>query len=97
MKYTIKQTETFKTWLKTVKDRTAFIAIIRRLERAGNGNFGDAKSIDDGVSEMRVDVGAGYRLYYTIRGNEIVFFLNGGKKSTQKSDIKIAKSKAKGI
>lgn len=97
MKYTVIQTETFKDWLAKVRDRKAFIAIARRLDRAANGNLGDTKSVGDGVSEMRVDVGAGYRLYYTIRGNQIVFFLNGGNKSTQQSDIKTAKNKAKGI
>lgn len=97
MKYTVIQTETFKDWLAKVKDRRAFIAIARRLDRAANGNLGDTKTVGDGVSEMRVDVGAGYRLYYTIRGNQIVFFLNGGNKSTQQSDIKTAKNKAKGI
>lgn len=97
MKYTVIQTETFKDWLAKVRDRKAFIAIARRLDRAANGNLGDTKSVGDGVSEMRVDVGAGYRLYYTVRGNQIVFFLNGGNKSTQQSDIKTAKNKAKGI
>ena len=97
MKYTVIQTETFKDWLAKVRDRKAFIAIARRLDRAANGNLGDTKSVGDGVSEMRVDVGAGYRLYYTIRGNQIVFFLNGGNKSTQQSDIKTAKNKAKGV
>ena len=97
MKYTVIQTETFKDWLAKVRDRKAFIAIARRLDRAANGNLGDTKPVGDGVSEMRVDVGAGYRLYYTVRGNQIVLFLNGGNKSTQQSDIKTAKNKAKGI
>jgi putative addiction module killer protein len=75
MKYTVMQTEEFREWHKNVKDRVARIAIARRLERAENGNFGDTKSVGDGVSEMRVDVGAGYRLYYTIRNNQVVFFI----------------------
>ena len=59
MKYTVIQTETFKDWLAKVRDRKAFIAIARRLDRAANGNLGDTKPVGDGVSEMRVDVGAG--------------------------------------
>lgn len=97
MEYIIKKTETFNDWLAAVKDRTAFIAINRRLDRASRGNFGDHKAVGEGVSEMRVDIGAGYRLYYTIRGRQVVFLLNGGDKSSQQTDIEKAKEKAKEV
>lgn len=97
MEYIIKQTKTFKDWLATIKDRVAFIAINRRLDRASRGNFGDHKAVGEGISEMRVNVGTGYRLYYTIRGQQVIFFLTGGNKSSQQTDIAKAKDKAKEI
>lgn len=73
-----------------MKDFRAKAKIILRLSRAENGNFGDHKAVGSGISEMRISEGKGYRLYYTIRGNVIVFVLNGGDKSTQENDIKKA-------
>ncbi|MCC6067681.1 type II toxin-antitoxin system RelE/ParE family toxin [Ferrovum sp. PN-J185] len=67
----------------------------RRIERAENGNLGDVKSVGDGVSEMRIDVGAGYRVYYIMRERVMVILLAGGTKSTQQSDIKKAIELAK--
>ena len=71
------------------------MAIARRIERAENGNLGDIKSVGDGVSEMRIDVGAGYRVYYTLREKIMVILLAGGTKSTQQADIKKAITLAK--
>lgn len=65
--------------------------IIDRLKRASNGNFGDHKSVQDGVFEMRIDYGPGYRVYYFRRGKELVILLCGGDKGTQKADIAEAK------
>ena len=62
----------------------------RRIDRAESGNFGDHKAVGEGVSEMRVDIGKGYRVYYTIRQQRIVFLLCGGNKVTQNDDIKRA-------
>lgn len=68
-----------------------------RLDRAANGNLGDIKSLGDGVSEMRLFVGAGYRIYFTIRGAEIIILLCGGDKPSQQRDIKTAKELAKNL
>ena len=90
--YDIRTTADFDTWLRKLKDRQAVKAIVLRLTRAGAGNLGDIKSAGGQVSEMRVFVGAGYRLYFTIQGQTIIFMLCGGDKSTQQSDIRIAQA-----
>ena len=95
--YTIQQTQKFSQWLTKLKDIRARIAIARRLERAQSGNLGDVKSVGERVFEMRVDMGAGYRLYYTMRGNELIILLVGGDKSTQQRDIVKAIEMAKEI
>lgn len=89
------QTETYKKWFKKLKDYTAKFAIGQRIERMQQGNFGDSKSVGDGVFELRVDVGKGYRVYFTNDGKEIVILLVGGDKSTHDSDIAKAKKMAK--
>ncbi|MQT71676.1 type II toxin-antitoxin system RelE/ParE family toxin, partial [Pseudomonas sp. FSL R10-0071] len=81
----------------TLRDMRAKIAIARRIERASAGNLGDAKTVGGGVSEMRVDVGAGYRLYFTLREGVMIVLLVGGDKSTQAADIKQAKMMAKEV
>jgi len=68
MTYTLKTTKTFDDWLKSLKDLRAYATIQRRLDRVEAGNLGDHKSVGDGISEMRIHVGAGYRLYYTTAG-----------------------------
>lgn len=90
MEYIIKQTEDFSTWLLALRDVRAQLAIGRRIDRAKAGNLGDVKPVGGGVSEMRVDVGAGYRLYFTLRDRRMVLLLVGGDKSTQQSDIRKA-------
>ena len=90
--YNVKTTEIFDDWLANLNDIRAKASIITRLERAENGNLGDRKAVGNGISEMRIDVGKGYRLYYTIRANMIIFMLIGGDKSTQKADIKQAQT-----
>jgi putative addiction module killer protein len=74
-------------WLRGVRDRNARIAIDRRINRLELENFGDHKFCRDGVWELRIDVGPGYRLYYAIVGAEIVLLLFGGDKRTQSADI----------
>jgi putative addiction module killer protein len=71
------------------------VAIARRIERAENGNLGDVKPVGTGVSEMRIDIGAGYRVYYTMREKIMVILLAGGTKSSQQTDIKKAIELAK--
>ena len=97
MDYVIKHTETFAKWLLSIKDLRAQLAVARRIERASAGNFGDIKSVGEGVSEMRIDMGAGYRVYFTVRQRKLVFLLAGGNKSTQSIDIRKAIALAKEI
>ena len=87
MKYIIQTTDVFDRWLKGLKDFRAKAKVLTRLERVADGNLGDHKAIGNGVSEMRITEGKGYRLYYTIQGNIVVFMLIGGDKSTQQADI----------
>ena len=77
----------FAQWLDQLRDRQAAARVAARLRRAEQGNLGDFKFLRDGVSEMRVDVGAGYRLYFVRRGNTVIVLLCGGDKSTQSKDI----------
>ncbi|WP_295525146.1 type II toxin-antitoxin system RelE/ParE family toxin [uncultured Pseudacidovorax sp.] len=91
----IQLTTTFQRWLAGLTDLRARIAIARRLERLAAGNAGDSKSVGEGVTEMRVAVGPGYRVYYTRRGQQIVIVLAGGDKSSQQRDIQRAQTMAK--
>jgi putative addiction module killer protein len=97
MSYEIQATRLFDKWSANLKDRRASKAIAMRLDRAANGHFGDVKSIGDGVSEMRIFVGKGYRLYFTIDNGEIIILLCVGDKSSQQRDIKKAKELAKNL
>ena len=80
-----------------MKDALAKVAIVRRLDRMKEGNFGDSKSVGSGVFELRVDVGKGYRVYFTNKNNRVVILLVGGDKSTQEEDIKTAKKMAEEV
>lgn len=93
--FTIRRTETFDDWLKRLRDQRAIARIVSRLLRAEDGNLGDGKPVGDGVSEMRIDYGAGYRLYFIRRGQVVVVLLCGGDKSSQPQDITEAKRLAK--
>jgi putative addiction module killer protein len=93
MKYTIETTDQFDKWLKTLKDKQAIKAILMRLMRAEQGNLGDIKPLGGNLSEMRIFIGKGYRLYFTIKDNRLIFIINAGNKSTQSHDIKFAKAK----
>ena len=89
--FQIQQTEIFAKWFVNLRDVRAKARILARLDSVRLGNLGDAKSVGGGVSEMRVDVGAGYRVYFTRRQRVIVILLCGGDKSTQAKDIANAK------
>ncbi|WP_299396201.1 type II toxin-antitoxin system RelE/ParE family toxin [uncultured Desulfovibrio sp.] len=89
------QSDVFSCWLARLKDMRAKFAIIARLRRAEMGNFGDCKPVGEGVSEMRIHTGQGYRVYYTQEGTCIYILLVGGDKSTQQKDIAAAISMAK--
>lgn len=84
------RTEAFDAWLLDLGDAKARARIAQRIESAQAGNFGDCRSVGEGVSEMRIHVGAGYRVYYTRIGNTVYLLLIGGDKSTQKRDIRCA-------
>jgi putative addiction module killer protein len=94
MQYAIEQTEEFEAWLDGLADPIAREAVAARMIRASLGNFGDHASIGNGVSEMRIHYGPGYRAYYTVRGRAVVFMLLGGTKRTQKRDIRDAQDMA---
>lgn len=81
----------FAAWLDGLKDNRAKAAILNRMDRAARGNFGDWKSLDGGLFEMRIDVGPGYRVYYTQRGLVVYVLLLGGDKRKQARDIKRAR------
>ena len=86
----VRQTQAFSTWLRRLKDDNAAARIVARLRRLERGNPGDSKSVGEGVLEMRIDYGPGYRIYYSHRGAQIVILLCGGDKRTQQQDIKQA-------
>lgn len=77
----------YQEWLDGLRDRSARVAIQRRVDRLVLGNFGDHKACRDGVWELRIDFGPGYRIYYSQSGKKIVLLLRGGSKRTQASDI----------
>ena len=87
----LKQTETFRRWERRLKDGRARAAIAARLFRLANGLAGDVAPVGDGVSELRIHYGPGYRVYFRRRGEEIIILLCGGDKSTQDRDIDKAK------
>jgi putative addiction module killer protein len=97
MPYIVQLSEEFAVWHKSLRDLKARIAIARRLDRAATGNLGDVKPVGEGVSEMRIDVGPGYRTYFTLRGNTIVILLCSGDKKTQQRDIKHTAQLAKEV
>ena len=86
----IRKTEVFAKWLDGLHDIRARARILVRIERLAAGNPGDVKSVGEGVSELRIDYGPGYRVYYKKRGQKVVILLAGGDKSTQAKDIKTA-------
>jgi putative addiction module killer protein len=93
--YHLQQTPVFGRWLKGLKDLQARAAIVLRLKQLQAGYLGDAKSVGDGVSEMRWHLGPGYRVYFCRRGQQVIVLLAGGDKSTQVRDIARAKQLAK--
>ena len=92
--YQIRQTEAFAKWLVGLRDARGKARILARLDSARLGNLGDTRSVGAGVSEMRVDVGAGYRVYFTRHRRVVIILLCGGDKSTQTKDIVRAKALA---
>jgi putative addiction module killer protein len=93
----VRQTEQFRAWLAGLRDERARARILKRLDRAQAGNLGDVAPVGEGVSEMRIFYGPGYRVYFVQRGSELIVLLCGGDKSTQGVDIAEAKAMAKEI
>ena len=93
----IQQTETYAKWFAGLRDRVARARIDIRIRRLSLGNAGDAKPVGEGISEMRVDHGPGYRVYFIQRGEVVIVLLAGGDKSTQDKDIRNAKALAKDL
>jgi len=90
--FTIKPLPEFTAWLDGVADETVRGVVAARLKRLERGLMGDVEPVGEGVSELRIHIGAGWRVYFTQRGAQVIVLLAGGSKRTQKSDIKRAKA-----
>jgi putative addiction module killer protein len=86
----VEQTTTYLEWINALNDRTGRARIQMRVDRLIHGNPGQHRNLSGGVSELKIDYGPGYRVYYTQRGTRLLLLLAGGDKSTQQSDIKMA-------
>ena len=93
----IRQTEVYARWFGRLRDRQARVRIDSRIRRMSLGNFGDVRPVGEGVSEIRIDYGPGYRVYYTQRGQALVVLLAGGDKDSQDRDIQRALDLARGL
>ena len=93
----VEQTEVYRDWISALKDRAARARILVRVDRLVHGNPGSHRHLTDGVSELKIDVGPGYRVYYTQRGDRLLLLLVGGDKSTQSKDIERAILLARGF
>jgi len=94
---TVHETGVFAAWMSKLRDARAKAKIATRIDRLAQGNPGDVAPVGEGVSEMRVHFGPGYRVYFARRGNDLVLLLCGGDKSTQTRDIKLAHKLAAGL
>lgn len=92
--FTIRRTRDFADWIKTLKDFRAQARIADRIDRLAAGNPGDVKPVGEGVSELRIKYGPGYRVYFVREGSVVYVLLCGGDKSTQDKDIRLAKKLA---
>ena len=93
----VRQTDEFIAWIRALRDTNARARIINRMRRLAAGNPGDVKPVGSGVSEMRIDYGPGYRVYFVQRGDVLVILLCGGDKRTQEKDIAKAKALAEDL
>lgn len=93
----VEMTEVYRDWIDALRDRLTRARILVRVDRLVHGNPGQHRTLTDGVCELKVDVGPGYRVYYTERAGVLVVLLAGGAKSTQQSDIRTAIALAKGL
>jgi len=95
--YEIRQTETYADWFSKLRDRQARARIDVRIRRLSLGNPGDVKPVGEGISELRVDYGPGYRVYFIQRGTTVIVLLAGGDKRTQSQDIQAALALARTV
>jgi putative addiction module killer protein len=95
--FEVEKTDVFLKWLRGLNDVRAVARIQIRIDRLSLGNIGDVKAVGEGVSEMRIDYGPGYRIYFKRTGKKLVLLLCGGSKSSQDADIKAAKRMAKDL
>lgn len=86
----VEKTDIYREWLDSLKDRVVRARILVRVDRLIGGNPGQHRDLSDGVSELKIDFGPGYRVYYTQRGTRLLLLLAGGDKSTQQKDIAMA-------
>jgi putative addiction module killer protein len=93
----IRQTEVYSKWFESLRDRQARARINARIRRLSLGNPGDVKPVGEGVSELRIDYGPGYRVYFVCQGQMVVILLAGGDKHTQERDIKTALDLARDV
>lgn len=93
----VQMTEVYRDWISALKDRAGRARVQMRIDRLAHGNPGQHRNLTNGVSELKVDVGPGYRVYYTERRGELVILLVGGDKSTQQQDIKTAIALARNL
>lgn len=93
----IRKTEVFARWVDELRDIRARARVLARIERLGAGNPGDVAPVGEGVSELRIDYGPGYRVYYKKRGRRLIVLLAGGDKSTQSKDIRAALELARAL
>lgn len=93
----IRETDTYARWFDRLRDQRAKARIDIRIRRLSFGNPGDVKPVGEGISELRIDVGQGYRVYFVQRGECLIILLAGGSKNTQQSDIEQAKGIAKDL
>ena len=91
----VEETEVYREWINSLRDRAGRARIQVRVDRLVHGNPGQHRDLTDGVSELKIDFGPGYRVYYTKRGNRLLILLAGGDKSSQQKDIQTAISLAR--
>ena len=93
----IRRTDVYAKWIDNLRDIKARARILVRIERLAAGNPGDVKAVGEGVSELRITYGPGYRVYFKQQGQELIILLAGGDKSTQSKDISVAQELARNL
>ncbi len=93
----IRRTDVYAKWIDSLRDIKARARILVRIERLAAGNPGDVKAVGEGVSELRITYGPGYRVYFKQQGQELIILLAGGDKSTQSKDISVAQELARNL